>query len=188
MTRRSANLPLLAAARRLRGRAGRPRKHAVEPDAAISPGSQASGNGQRHGHSAAIATQERRPGRGRGGGALASQATAPPAPPARDDSAEARAHDAATGPGAPQAALVAPVLPRLLGLMATATYLGGLSPWTIRDMVKRGTLAPVEVPHVRRLLFDRVELDRVITGWAGRQPSPLPSGAREASQEAAGGR
>jgi hypothetical protein len=52
------------------------------------------------------------------------------------------------------------VTPRLLGVRQAAAYLG-LSPWTVRDLESGGTLARVRLP-VRKLLFGRVELDRLI--------------------------
>lgn len=50
---------------------------------------------------------------------------------------------------------------RLWGLQETARYLG-VSPWTVRELVWRGDLAPVRLPRVRRLLFDRGDLERLI--------------------------
>ncbi len=64
------------------------------------------------------------------------------------------------------------VLPRLLGVEAAGRYLG-VSPWTIRDLVAAGQLQPVRLSlpsgkAVRRLLFDRVQLDLLIeAGRAG---------------------
>src|SRR5438445_1699610 len=51
--------------------------------------------------------------------------------------------------------------PRLLDVEASAGYLG-VSAWTIRDLVERGTLSRVALPGVRRLLFDRCELDHLV--------------------------
>jgi excisionase family DNA binding protein len=51
--------------------------------------------------------------------------------------------------------------PRLLDVEATAGYLG-VSPWTVRDLVERGSLSRVALPGVRRLLFDRCDLDRLV--------------------------
>jgi excisionase family DNA binding protein len=51
--------------------------------------------------------------------------------------------------------------PRLLDVEAAAGYLG-VSAWTVRDLVERGTLSRVALPGVRRLLFDRCDLDRLI--------------------------
>jgi len=53
-------------------------------------------------------------------------------------------------------------------LEAAAAYLG-LSPWTIRDLEAAGTLKRVSI-HVggkdlRKLLFDRVDLDELIQHW-----------------------
>jgi excisionase family DNA binding protein len=44
---------------------------------------------------------------------------------------------------------------------AAAGYLG-ISAWTVRDLVERGTLSRVALPGVRRLLFDRCDLDRLV--------------------------
>jgi hypothetical protein len=58
---------------------------------------------------------------------------------------------------------------RLLGLETTAAYLG-VSPWTVRDLEAAGVLSRVRVPlphggELRKLLFDRAELDRLIEAW-----------------------
>ena len=62
-----------------------------------------------------------------------------------------------------------PIEPRLLNLKSAATYLG-VSPWTIRDLEARGVLKRVTVPlpggaELRKLLFDKLELDRLIDVW-----------------------
>lgn len=59
--------------------------------------------------------------------------------------------------------------PRLLDLRATATYLG-VSPWTVRDLDAAGTLKRVAIPlpngvELRKLLFDREDLDALIARW-----------------------
>jgi hypothetical protein len=59
--------------------------------------------------------------------------------------------------------------PRLLGLEDTARYLG-LSRWTVRDLEERGVLRRVRVPlpgggELRKLLFDKADLDRLIEAW-----------------------
>lgn len=66
-------------------------------------------------------------------------------------------------------------VPRLLDVKATAAYLGGISPWTVRALVADGHLLPVRLPSVRhrkeqgrRLLFDRADLDAAIVAWKGR--------------------
>ncbi len=63
---------------------------------------------------------------------------------------------------------VAAVPPRLLDLDATAAYLG-VSPWTVRDLEAAGILRRVRVPlqngELRKLLFDREELDHLIRIW-----------------------
>lgn len=58
---------------------------------------------------------------------------------------------------------------RLLDLEAAAAYLG-VSPWTIRDMAAAGVLPRVRVPlpggrELRKLLFDKADLDRLIEEW-----------------------
>jgi len=62
-----------------------------------------------------------------------------------------------------------PTLARLLNLKAAANYLG-VSPWTIRDLEARGVLKRVTVPlpsgtELRKLLFDKVDLDCLIEAW-----------------------
>jgi hypothetical protein len=69
---------------------------------------------------------------------------------------------------------VAPVSPRLLNLEGSAAYLG-VSPWTVRDLEHAGILLRVRVPlpiagELRKLLFDRTDLDRLIDLW--KDPSP----------------
>lgn len=66
-------------------------------------------------------------------------------------------------------ALASPAIaPRLLDLRATARYLG-VSPWTVRDLEAAGVLMRVCVPFLRRdlrkLLFDRADLDQMIEAW-----------------------
>ncbi len=61
------------------------------------------------------------------------------------------------------------ITPRLLNLRAAANYLG-VSPWTIRDLEAKRILKRVTVPlpggtELRKLLFDKVELDRLIEAW-----------------------
>jgi excisionase family DNA binding protein len=60
--------------------------------------------------------------------------------------------------------------PRLLDLEAAAAYLGGVSPWTIRDLIANGTLKRVRVPlpnggELRRVLLDREDLDELVRTW-----------------------
>jgi hypothetical protein len=67
---------------------------------------------------------------------------------------------------------VAPIAPRLLDLPSAAQYLG-LSPWTVRELEGQGVLARVRVPlphagELRKLLFDRADLDRLIEVWKER--------------------
>jgi hypothetical protein len=60
------------------------------------------------------------------------------------------------------------VAPRLLDVNAAGRYLG-VSPWTIRDLDAAGTLKRVRIPlrdsELRKLLFDRTDLDRLIEAW-----------------------
>lgn len=56
--------------------------------------------------------------------------------------------------------------PRLLDVVGAAAYLG-VSQWTIRDLDAAGHLPRVRLPlpggkELRRLLFDRTDLDRLI--------------------------
>jgi excisionase family DNA binding protein len=57
---------------------------------------------------------------------------------------------------------------RLLTIDAAASYLS-VSPWTVRDLLHAGTLQKVSVPvgdrELRRVLLDRVDLDRLIEAW-----------------------
>jgi hypothetical protein len=69
---------------------------------------------------------------------------------------------------------VVPVPPRLLDLDGTAAYLG-VSPWTVRDLEAAGVLPRVRVPlpnggELRKLLFDRSDLDRLVEAWKDAAP------------------
>ena len=62
--------------------------------------------------------------------------------------------------------------PRLLNLVGAATYLA-VSPWTIRELESAGILPRVRVPlpnngELRKLLFDRRDLDKAIEAWKER--------------------
>lgn len=64
---------------------------------------------------------------------------------------------------------VTAIAPRLLDLEATALYLG-VSAWTVRDLEAAGVLPRVRIPtrnggDLRKLLFDRDDLDRLIEAW-----------------------
>src|SRR5262249_38620238 len=68
----------------------------------------------------------------------------------------------------------APVVPRLLDLHAAAAYLA-LSPFTIRELEAKGVMLRVRIPlpghqEVRKLLFDRTDLDRLIESWKEARP------------------
>jgi hypothetical protein len=59
--------------------------------------------------------------------------------------------------------------PRLFDLEDAATYLG-LSPWTVRELEAKQVLPRVRIPlpgggELRKLLFDRADLDRLIEAW-----------------------
>jgi hypothetical protein len=63
----------------------------------------------------------------------------------------------------------ATLVPRLLDLDTAAAYLS-MSPWTIRDLEAKGILPRVRVPmpgggELRKLLFDKADLDRLIGAW-----------------------
>ena len=63
----------------------------------------------------------------------------------------------------------APVSPRLLDLHTAAAYLG-VSAWTVRDLEAAGVVPRVRIPlpnagELRKLLFDRADLDRLIDRW-----------------------
>jgi len=69
----------------------------------------------------------------------------------------------------PTTLLSPPVRSRLLDLDQTAQYLG-ISAWTVRDLVANGILRRVSIPvgggrELRKLLFDKAELDRLIEAW-----------------------
>ncbi len=71
--------------------------------------------------------------------------------------------------GAANSALVSQTTARLLDLSAAASYLG-VSTWTVRDLEATGTLRRVRIPtagqgELRKLLFDRTDLDRLIDAW-----------------------
>ncbi len=60
-------------------------------------------------------------------------------------------------------------VPRLFDLRATASYLS-VSEWTVRDLDAAGVLHRVRVPlpnggELRKLLFDRTDLDQLIEAW-----------------------
>jgi hypothetical protein len=62
-----------------------------------------------------------------------------------------------------------PITPRLLDLPTASGYLG-VSQWTVRDLEATAVLSRVRVPlpnggELRKLLFDREDLDRLITAW-----------------------
>ena len=59
--------------------------------------------------------------------------------------------------------------PRLLDVAGAARYLA-VSPWTVRELEAAGILRRVRVPlpnggELRKVLFDRADLDRLVDGW-----------------------
>ncbi len=100
--------------------------------------------------------------RGRPGKSAAAMAPAPRVNPAGRDMAhraEERSAQAAVGS----------IPPRLLDLKAAAAYLA-VSSWTVRDLEASGILRRVNIPlsaqkDLRKLLFDRQDLDRLVEGW-----------------------
>jgi hypothetical protein len=92
-------------------------------------------------------------------------------------------HDAVTAMQEPRiqrgdnygAAVQQTIAPRLLDLQGAATYLA-LSAWTVRDLEQSGILARVRIPlpnagELRKLLFDRTDLDRLVDGWKEKGPA-----------------
>ena len=64
---------------------------------------------------------------------------------------------------------------RLYDLPAASRYLG-VSPWTTRDLEAAGILSRVRVPtrnngELKKLLFDRADLDRCIDAWKAGGPA-----------------
>jgi hypothetical protein len=64
-------------------------------------------------------------------------------------------------------AAVGAIAPRLLDLEAAARYLGGISTWSVRDLLDSGRLHRVRLPGAngsdfRRVLLDVQELDALI--------------------------
>lgn len=102
---------------------------------------------------AAASQRLRRPGRPRKA-----------APAADKESSASRQSPLFTRPPGPDVPETCPVS-RLLDVNAAAAYLS-VSPWTIRDLEAVGELSRVRLPlgrsEVRRLLFDRRDLDRLI--------------------------
>ena len=100
----------------------------------------------------------RRPGRPRNASEVKS-ALAPQAP-APSVALEKSTTSGATVPG------VCPLQPRLLDLASASVYLS-VSSWTLRDLEAAGHLSRVRLPlplgrEVRKVLFDREDLDRLV--------------------------
>jgi hypothetical protein len=101
----------------------------------------------------------------------------PPGRPRKAQGTESAQASQTSGPPAAPPFMRAPdvpvpgLCPRLLDLGTTAIYLG-VSPWTVRDLEAAGTLKRVRVPmagsgELRKLLFDRQDLDRLVEAWKG---------------------
>jgi hypothetical protein len=74
--------------------------------------------------------------------------------------------------------------PRLLDRRASACYLGGISRKTIRGLDVAGILNRVRIPsagggELRRVLYDRVDLDALIRQWKERPSRGAPANAPE---------
>ena len=68
---------------------------------------------------------------------------------------------------------LASLAPRLFDLATAAHYLG-LSAWTVRELEAKGVLPRVRVPlpnqgELRKILFDKADLDRLIEAWKERR-------------------
>jgi len=94
-----------------------------------------------------------------------------PLPHARREPGRPRKHpkpgEASPKPSPP------PLDPRLLDIVQAARYLS-VSPWTIRNLEWSGLLPRVWIPladgrDLRKLLFDRINLDRLIESWRTRE-------------------
>ncbi|MGH8696027.1 MAG: helix-turn-helix domain-containing protein, partial [Burkholderiales bacterium] len=77
---------------------------------------------------------------------------APTAPPSRE----------------PRATLLPSLPPRLLDVKAAAAYLGGLSPYAVRQLVHRGDLRIVQLGESRGWRFDVHDLDALIDAAKAR--------------------
>jgi excisionase family DNA binding protein len=62
---------------------------------------------------------------------------------------------------------------RLLGVRAAGQYLG-VSPYTIRNMIRDGRLCPVRMPGLARVLVDRLDLDQLIEAWKAPATAAIP--------------
>jgi len=92
-------------------------------------------------------------------------ASSPLSPPASQAGALSQAAENA-GPIRVTVPTLCPVTPRLLDVAGAAEYLS-VSEWTIRDLDAAGYLPRVRLPlpggkELRRLLYDRADLDRLV--------------------------
>ncbi len=90
------------------------------------------------------------------------------APPGHDMGG-ANADASPNGASKRRALAIGASVPRLVDLRATAAYLG-VSEWTVRDLDAAGVLRRIRVPlpnggELRKLLFDRTDLDQLIEAW-----------------------
>jgi hypothetical protein len=75
-----------------------------------------------------------------------------------------------------------PLVARLLDLVSAAAYLG-VSPWSLREWEALGVIRRVRVPlpvtqkrrggELRKLLFDRHDLDRLVEAWKDPPPTTI---------------
>jgi hypothetical protein len=76
----------------------------------------------------------------------------------------------------------APLVARLLDLPSAAAYLG-VSPWSVREWEALGVIRRVRVPlpvtekrrggELRKLLFDRQDLDQLVEAWKDPPPATV---------------
>ena len=102
--------------------------------------------------------------RGQNGRALAQEANAPSGATAAERREERRLR------------ALAAVQPRLLDVPETAVYVG-LPESSVYDLSARGVLRRVRVPlpnggEMRKLLFDRADLDRMVDRWKDAEGAP----------------
>jgi hypothetical protein len=79
--------------------------------------------------------------------------------------------------GAQATQTTAPLI-RLLDLHGAAVYLS-VSEWTVRDLETAGVLPRVRIPlpdagELRKVLFDRMDLDQLIDRWKDRPEGATP--------------
>jgi len=48
-----------------------------------------------------------------------------------------------------------------------------MSPRSVRALEAAGTLHRVEIPDLRKVVFDRLQLDRLVDAWGGRASAEI---------------